>query len=122
VKESGIEPKIINAYVTFRDIQARNKLLELYEMGSIRRFFINLCSCVSDKLYPKMKLLNKGFYAIEGAVDPETILWENLGTPAIKKAKRFTLNFFVIIAVFAISFFGLWGIQLFERLFNKWVK
>lgn len=122
MKESGIEPKIINAYVTFRDIQARNKLLELYEMGSIRRFFINLCSCVSDKLYPKMKLLNKGFYAIEGAVDPETILWENLGTPAIKKAKRFTLNFFVIIAVFAISFFGLWGIQLFERLFNKWVK
>ena len=91
-------------------------------MGSIRRFFINICTCVSDKLYPNMKLLNKGFYAIEGAVDPETILWENLGTPASKKAKRFSLNFMVIIAVFAVSFFGLWGLQLFERLFNKWVK
>jgi hypothetical protein len=69
-----------------------------------------------------MKLLNKGFYAIEGAVDPETILWENLGTPASIKAKRFCLNFIVIIIVFAVSFFGLWGIQLFEKLYNKWVK
>ena len=91
-------------------------------MGPIRRFFINMFPAVSDKLYPNMKLLNKGFYAFEGAVDPETILWENLGTPAKKKAMRFSLNFMVIILVFVVSFFGLWGIQLFERLYNKWVK
>jgi hypothetical protein len=28
----------------------------------------------------------------------------------------------VIICVFAVSFFGLWGLQLFERLYNKWAK
>lgn len=108
--------------MTFRDIQSRNKLLELYHMGPIRRFFINMCSCISDKLYTNMKLLNKGFYAIEGAVDPETILWENLGTPASKKAIRVTLNLFVIVLVFLVSFFGLWGIAQFEKLHNKWVK
>jgi hypothetical protein len=122
VKQSGIKPKIINAYVTFRDIQARNKMLELYHMGPIRRFFINLCTCFSDKLYPNMKLLNKGFYAVEGAVDPETILWENLGTPVAKKASRWTANLMVIIFVLAASYFGLWGISRFENLYKHVVK
>ena len=69
-----------------------------------------------------MKLLNKGFYAVDGAVDPETILWENLGTPVSKKATRWTSNLIVIILVFTVSFFGLWGIAQFEKLYSHWVK
>ena len=49
-------------------------------------------------------------------------MWENLGTPMSKKLGRWTGSTSVIGIVFATSFFGLWGIQLFERLHNKWVR
>lgn len=99
-------------------------MLELYYHGPLRRWVIqNLCcGCWHNRFYPRMMLLEKGLYQVEGSVDPATILWENLGTPAYMKAKRWTGSAFVILLVFATSYFGLWGIQLFERLNNNWVK
>jgi hypothetical protein len=57
-----------------------------------------------------MLLLEKGLYAVEGSVDPATVLWENLGTPVSKKLSRWVGSVSVIGLVFATSFFGLWGI------------
>jgi hypothetical protein len=57
-----------------------------------------------------MLLLEKGFYHVEGSVDPATVLWENLGTPAYMKIKRWFGSASVIMLTFAVSYFGLWGI------------
>ena len=99
-------------------------MLELYYHGPMRRWFIQniCCGCWHNKFYPRMMLLEKGLYQVEGSVDPATILWENLGTPTYMKAKRWTGSAFVILMVFITSYFGLWGIQLFERLNNNWVR
>ena len=58
MKDENWQPEVINAYVTFRDIQARNKV-----MG--REDF---------------KVLDHSI-KLESSVDPKTILWENLGMP-----------------------------------------
>jgi hypothetical protein len=99
-------------------------MLELYYAGPFRRFFIqNLCcGWYHNRFYPRMLLLDKGFYNVEGSVDPATVLWENLGTPIYKKLGRWIGTGSVIFIVLIISFFGLWGIALFEKLNNRWVR
>lgn len=69
-----------------------------------------------------MLLLEKGLYYVQGSVDPETVLWENLGTPFRKKVGRNCLSVVVIIMVLAVSYFGLLGIKSFEALHNQFVK
>jgi hypothetical protein len=61
--------------VTFRDIQARNKALEILGTTPLKSLF-------GKKLVPKeLRLLETGIYKAAPAMDPSTILWENLGTP-----------------------------------------
>jgi hypothetical protein len=55
VRREEWEPKILNAYITFRDIQARNKALEVFN----RRIHT-----------VDMKLLEEGQYSMSPAVDP----------------------------------------------------
>jgi len=69
-----------------------------------------------------MLLLDKGFYAVEGSVDPATVLWENLGTPIYKKLGRWFGTGSVVFLVLMISFFGLWGIAIFEKLHKQWIR
>jgi hypothetical protein len=87
-------------------------MLELYNIGPVRRWIIQniCCKCYKDKLYPRMLLLEKGVYGVEGSVDPSTVLWENLGTPIYQKCYRWTVSASFIGFVLACSFFGLWGI------------
>lgn len=69
-------PSILNAQVTFRDIQARNKVIAIYNMNPLKRLCVS-CGCYE----PKLRLLNKGVYSVSHSVDPTIILWENVGVP-----------------------------------------
>jgi hypothetical protein len=84
----------LNAYVTFRDIQARNKALEVFQ----------------DSASKDMRLLGKGVYKVAPAMDPETVLWENLGTPKAFKIKRVAATIAFCVSIFALSLAGIWGI------------
>jgi hypothetical protein len=106
VKAKGIEPRIINAFVTFRDIQARNKLIEIYNTGFIVRFLVQRFS-LCRKIYQNMLLLDKGLYKVECACDPETVLWENLGTPLLSKIKSITQSSILAITVIFFSYSSL---------------
>ena len=67
-----------------------------------------------------MKLLEEGQYSVSPAVDPQTIVWENLGTPTPTKVKRMAFTIMFTVSIFLASFFGIWGISLFEKLRNDW--
>lgn len=116
IKHQNWEPLILNAYVTFRDIQARNKALEIFSQSPIKKY-------LGKSFYPEsMKLLGTGIYNVSPAMDPETILWENLGTPPRTKFLRAISTLAFCISVFAVSFIGIWGIQLFEKMQVSWVR
>lgn len=59
------EPYIYNAYITFRDIQARNKALYLYDMNFMKRMLVQ-CGCIEKA----MRLKGKGVYKLSHSVDP----------------------------------------------------
>jgi len=59
------EPYIYNAYITFRDIQARNKALYLYDMFFMKRWMVQ-CGCIEKA----MRLKGKGVYKLTHSVDP----------------------------------------------------
>ena len=95
----NMEPEVINAYVTFRDIQSRNKAIGRKDV----------------------KIEGKAV-RIESSVDPETILWENLGMPKGKRIRRIGLTIGLTALVMGISFFGIWSISLFEKMRFEWVQ
>ena len=70
------------------------------------------------KLYPNMLLLGKGFYRIESACDPETVLWENLGTPIEQVALKWAQMGVWSSLVLVVSYFGIYFIHYFEVLHN----
>jgi hypothetical protein len=45
-----------------------------------------------------------------------------LGTPKSIKVARIAFGVVFTISIFLVSFGGIWGIQLFERYRNDWVK
>jgi hypothetical protein len=78
--------------------------------------------CVRCGLYLKdLRLLNKGVYNISHSVDPSIILWENVGEPFKSKVQRCFKAYSVSVIIFAVTFFGFWAIQLFEKLRWSWV-
>jgi hypothetical protein len=69
-----------------------------------------------------MQLMEKGIYNVSAAMDPETILWENLGTPKRTKALRTIATLAFCVCIFSTSFAGIWAIQLFEKMHVSWVR
>jgi hypothetical protein len=99
------EPHIYNAYITFRDIQARNKALHIYNMFPLKRLLVK-CGCIEKKL----RLNNKGVYTLTHSVDPNIIIWENTGAPFKHKCKMFLEIYSVAFLIFVITFIGFWAI------------
>lgn len=75
-----------------------------------------------SQVFKKKKLLRKGFYKIEETVDPETIIWENLGHKLTSKMKYWLGTLFISALVFSVSFAGFWAMALIEKNRVKYVK
>tara|TARA_B110000285_G_scaffold229495_1_gene294316 strand:- start:618 stop:1202 length:585 start_codon:yes stop_codon:yes gene_type:complete len=108
---------ILNAQITFRDIQARNKALQIYNMNPLKR------CCVQGGCYMKhLKLADKGVYEINHADNPIIILWENVAEPMKSKISRCFKNYSISVVIFVFTFFGMWATQLFEKLRAFYVR
>lgn len=123
IRQENWDPIILNAYVTFRDIQARNKAVELFSRNPVRKFLAKTSKCLS-KIYPDDYKISehKACLSAQAAVDPETIVWENLGTPAPIKRKRAWDATTFTISVFLTSFIGIAAIALYEKEHRNWHK
>jgi hypothetical protein len=99
------ESLICNAYITFRDIQARNKALQVYTMFPLKRCLVRF-GCM-DKA---MRLQDKGVYTLTHSVDPGIIIWENTGGPMKHKVKMWLEIYSVAFIIFLVTFIGFWGI------------
>ena len=122
IRQQNWDPVILNAYVTFRDIQARNKALEMFNRGKLRGMLARNFKFF-DKLYPQdLRLDETAIVQVQPAVDPETIMWENLGTPMPIKRKRIMDSTIFTISVFLLSFIGIVLLALFEKVRTNWDK
>ena len=112
---------IRNAYLTFRSLHAKNKAIEVFNISASKRWCAENAWCL-DSIFKNKKLLKSGLPVLTEAHDPEIITWEHLGTPVKEKYKKWALVAVIVMLYLLTSFFGIWGIQLFERDRNLWVK
>jgi hypothetical protein len=71
--------------------------------------------CLQPLFSKDLRFDNDNILSTEPAVDPETILWENLGTPTNIKSASYTKTTTFTIFVFLMSLTGIVAIALFEK-------
>jgi len=86
---------INKAYITFRSLAAKNAILNGFSM-SMSRVAAKLCKIKSDTPI------------IMSAVDPQMIMWENLGRTASEQKKRTWSKVMIAVVFLCCSFFGQW--------------
>jgi hypothetical protein len=54
----------------------------------------------------KSKLKQQGYLAVDSTVDPQILIWENLGLPRTYHLKQFLLGFVIVFSIMLVSFGG----------------
>jgi hypothetical protein len=67
------------------------------------------------KFFIKRKLVGEGFLQLEESVDPQSIIWENLGFQFYKKVFRILIIFLLFLIFFVISFYGMFNFTNIEK-------
>jgi len=99
------DPTIMSAFVTFRSMEGKERVLRAYDINMIQRFFMTYMCCLGQFLRKK-NLIQTGFMEFKETVDPQIIIWENLGVTWGQKW-RFRLNaVLLMLVVLACSFGG----------------
>ena len=70
------EAEVINAYVTFRNKEARDLALKTYNVSCPKRVCLEYLCCIGD--IKKRKIMGKGYPTFVESPKPEIINWENL--------------------------------------------
>ena len=77
-EKAKIDPEILNCFVTFRSMESKERALQGYDIHWLKRTLVtNLC-CL-DQFFKKKRLIQDGNLTINDTVDPQIILWENIG-------------------------------------------
>ena len=76
--------------------------------------FSEYCCCMSS-LFRKRKLKNSGFPILEDAVDPECIIWENIGARKSYHGSMWTANALLAAVLLAASFYGMYFLACKEK-------
>ncbi len=95
----------MNAYVTFRSMEGKERALQAYNISSLQKLCASYCCCL-DFYFKKKKLLQKGYLSVQETTDPKIIIWENL---AVKNLKNFLIGSQTFMIGFMILFVGFWG-------------
>lgn len=119
-EKAKIDPEILNCYVTFRSMESKERALQGYDISSFKRTFVTYACCL-DQFFKKKRLrgvVQEGNMTINDTVDPQIILWENIGL------SNFSQNMnraYVINAVFWTIFFSYCG-QYYWQFIAKTLK
>jgi len=93
---------VINAYVVFRSMEGRERMIQAYNYNRASRFCLARC-CKSTHITDKY-FFGRWLEVTPGP-EPSDILWENLGTSRRERAARITITFLLsLIFVIAASF------------------
>ena len=100
--------KPVAAYIMLRSMEGRDRLIQAYKGGSIKRWFLINC-CRQDKKF-QSKFFLKKWLSIKAAKSPDIINWENLHTTTTNRFFRilFTTLFSIslIIGSFIVLLFA----------------
>jgi hypothetical protein len=66
-------------------------------------------------VFRKKKLLNKGYYDLVDTVDPDNLIWENIGSSKTSKAKRWIGAISIALMLFAVCFYFYFQTAYLER-------
>ena len=105
---------IKNAFITFRSMEGKERCIKAFEISWFQRYFIANCCCL-DGFFRRKKLLQKGFPAIREVVDPQTVIWENLGVSFAYRCNQNMKTYMVILATLFVSFWGFYYFQTIEK-------
>lgn len=113
-EKNRIEPKIRDAHIIFKSMEGQKRALRAYDINIIVRAVVSHCFCL-DNFFKKKRLLNKGNITVVTTVDPEIILWENLGVHLHQKCCNWLLVMLVMLLIFIVNFWGQVYFQLVEK-------
>jgi len=117
----GMQPTVANCYITFRSMEGKQRALVAYDTKDVKRIFAEYICCMSS-IFKRKKLLQKGYYNVGDTVDPECIIWENLGTSTCSKVLRWVGAGTVCLLLCAISFYGVLQVSNHEKDYVKYMK
>ena len=105
---------IKNAFITFRSMEGKERCIKAFEISWFQRYFIANCCCL-DGFFRRKKLLQKGFPSIREVVDPQTVIWENLGVSFAQRCNQNMKTYMVVLMTLFISFWGFYYFQTIEK-------
>jgi hypothetical protein len=108
------EPELKKAYVTFRSMEGMRRARSAYAVNFCQRIAAEYCCCLSN-YFVRNKLKQRGFLRVNTTVDPQILIWENLGLPQSYHMKQHILGFIVVFAIMAISFSGQYYLSNIEK-------
>jgi hypothetical protein len=71
--------------------------------------------CCLDQFFRKKRLLRTGTISAIEAVDPQIILWENLGVSPFYRACEYLKIGTVMLCIFIVNFLGMLYFQFLEK-------
>ena len=104
-EKEKIDPEILNCYVTFRSMEGKERALQGYDISTTKKYFVTYFCCL-DQFFKKKRLVQEGNMVINETVDPQIIMWENIGISMYTQIKN---QLFVMNAVFWSLFFSYCG-------------
>ena len=95
-------------------MEGKQRALQAYDIPNFVRIFAENIFCMK-KFFIKRKLVGEGFLQLEESVDPQSIIWENLGTQLTYKISRYILIFLIFVIFFGVSFYGMYNFTNIEK-------
>lgn len=97
------------AFVTFRNMDAKNHVKKAYRVGWCRRKCVICCGCCCPKKSKSMKKRHffKKWLTIEDACTPDNIIWSHLGYSASTRNIMAFINWTIAIILMVASLGGM---------------
>jgi hypothetical protein len=113
--------EVVNAYVMFRSMEGKNRAIKAYDIHCCQRICVSFCCCLSQ-FFKKKQLIRKGFLTVESPVDPQIIVWENLGISCWSRCAHRMITSMLVLMVLLVGFGGQVYLSNLEKDYNDIVR
>lgn len=96
-QKNSASTDIINAYVSFRSMEGKQRILYSYQLKSWRRVLAQ-CFCGMKSVFRRKMLLEKGYYDLEDAAESDDIIWEHHGIQLVQTLKKYAAVTVICVA------------------------